>query len=111
MLHNEDVQERAYQEITEIIGNTRLPCLEDQRSLPYVNAIIREVQRFHPVVPLVSHGNSEEDYYDGWRIPKDTWVIANVWSVINISRFANSYVFFTTQQGYLTRQNNLLKPK
>jgi cytochrome P450 len=79
VLRNGHVQERAYQEIIGVVGTHRLPQLEDRKALPYVNAIIQEVQRFHPVVPLVAHGNTEEDHYNGWRIPKKTWVIANIW--------------------------------
>jgi len=47
-----DVQKRAHAEIDSVIGKYRLPAFEDRASLPYVGAIIREVLRWEPIVPL-----------------------------------------------------------
>jgi cytochrome P450 len=35
-----------------VIGSARLPNFEDRASLPYVEAVLREVLRWHPAVPL-----------------------------------------------------------
>lgn len=61
------------------MGTSRLPDLTDRKSLPYINAIIQEIHRFNPAVPLVTHGNSQEDDYNGMRIPKKTWILGNIW--------------------------------
>lgn len=47
-----DVQKCAQAEIDSVIGNDRLPLFEDRESLPYVDAIVREVLRWEPSVPL-----------------------------------------------------------
>ncbi|KAF8830525.1 hypothetical protein HHX47_DHR2001185, partial [Lentinula edodes] len=47
-----DVQNKGQEEIDSVIGKNRLPNLEDRRSLPYVEAIYREVMRLHPPLPL-----------------------------------------------------------
>jgi len=48
-----DVQKHAQAEIDSVIGMDRLfPTFEDRASLPYVEAILREVLRWHPIVPL-----------------------------------------------------------
>lgn len=47
-----DVQNKGQEEIDSVIGTNRLPNLEDRRSLPYVEAIYREVMRLHPPLPL-----------------------------------------------------------
>ncbi|KAJ7223155.1 cytochrome P450 [Mycena pura] len=83
MLRHPEVQERAYREIVSVVGTTRLPDLSDRRALPYVNAIIQEIHRFNPAVPLVTHGNSVEEEYEGMRIPKKTWVMGNVWAMLH----------------------------
>lgn len=49
---NPDVQRKAQAEIDSVIGSDRLPNMNDQDSLPYVNAIIQEVVRWQPVTPL-----------------------------------------------------------
>ena len=45
MLLNPDVQRRAQKEIDSVVGDLRLPCLEDWNNLPYVNALTLEVLR------------------------------------------------------------------
>jgi hypothetical protein len=49
-----DVQVKARREIDELIsgGSPRLPTLVDRPNLPYVNAIVKEVYRWNPSVPL-----------------------------------------------------------
>ena len=47
-----EVQWKAQTEIDEVVGNSRLPDFSDQDALPYVQAVLKEVLRWHPVVPL-----------------------------------------------------------
>jgi cytochrome P450 len=47
-----EVQERAQKEIDAIVGKDRLPGFGDRSSLPYVEAVLRETLRWHPVFPL-----------------------------------------------------------
>lgn len=55
MLQNPDVQRRAQDEIETVIGPTRLPEFIDRDDLPYVDAIVRELYRWHPVASLGEH--------------------------------------------------------
>jgi cytochrome P450 len=47
-----EVQERAQKAIDAIVGTCRLPDFNDRSSLPYVDAVLRETLRWHPVFPL-----------------------------------------------------------
>jgi cytochrome P450 len=47
-----DVQRKAQAEIDQIVGNSRLPIFSDEGALPYVQAIVKEALRWHPVAPL-----------------------------------------------------------
>ena len=47
-----EVQAKAQSEIDRIIGRNRLPRFEDRDSLPYLNALMKEVLRWNLVVPL-----------------------------------------------------------
>ena len=49
-LHPE-VAKKAQQEIDTVIGNERLPTFEDRPHLPYINALVMEVFRWHTVAP------------------------------------------------------------
>lgn len=52
MCQNPDIQAKGRDEIERVIGTDRLPTFEDRQSLPYVEAIYREVMRLHPALPL-----------------------------------------------------------
>ena len=46
-----DVQQQAQEELDRVVGKGRLPEFSDQESLPYVNAVVKELLRWHPVLP------------------------------------------------------------
>ncbi|EAU81806.2 oxidoreductase A;oxidoreductase/cytochrome P450 monooxygenase [Coprinopsis cinerea okayama7 len=79
-----EVQRRAQEEIEAVIGKDRLPTPADCSQLPYVQAIIKEVSRWHTILPLGLPHVSTEDYeYKGYFIPKGTTVLANTWSIMH----------------------------
>lgn len=47
-----DVQSRAHAEIDQVVKCDKMPCLDDKASLLYLYAILREVPRWHPHIPL-----------------------------------------------------------
>ena len=47
-----EVQRRAQEEIDRVIGSDRLPTFADRGSLPYVEAVAKELLRWNPVTPL-----------------------------------------------------------
>ncbi len=47
-----EAQRKAQAEIDDVVGNTRLPVFSDEEELPYVQAVLKEVLRWHPVAPL-----------------------------------------------------------
>ncbi|KAH9849043.1 cytochrome P450 [Lenzites betulinus] len=79
------VQERAQKELDAVIGTfwTRLPTVADRARLPFVNAVVLEVLRWNPAVPLgLAHRLTQDDAYRGWYIQKGTVVWANIWSML-----------------------------
>ncbi|KAH8997178.1 cytochrome P450 [Lactarius hatsudake] len=79
-----EVQRKAQTEIDQLVGNSRLPEFWDQDGLPYVDAVLKEVLRWHPVTPLaVPHKVMESDTYEGYYIPAGSTVIANVWGMLH----------------------------
>ncbi|KAK7438218.1 hypothetical protein VKT23_018149 [Stygiomarasmius scandens] len=46
-----DVQVKAQRELDQVIGPGKLPTFDDRPSLPYVEAVYREVMRWHPALP------------------------------------------------------------
>jgi len=79
-----EAQHNAQAEIDEVIGNTRFPTFADRENLPYVNALCREVLRFHSVVPTgLPHMVMGDDIHAGFFIPKGSLVIANLWNMLH----------------------------
>ena len=77
-----ETQRRAQAELDRVIGPLRLPTIEDEPDMPYVAALIKECLRWKSVTPLgVAHKTTEEDEYRGFRIPKGSVVVSNVWYV------------------------------
>ncbi|KXN86107.1 O-methylsterigmatocystin oxidoreductase [Leucoagaricus sp. SymC.cos] len=76
-----NVQWRAREEIDSVLGGNWVT--HDVRLfLPYVNAMIKEIIRWGPVVPLcLPHQTIEDDGFNGYFIPKDTIVVANIWAM------------------------------
>ncbi|KAJ7672234.1 cytochrome P450 [Mycena polygramma] len=77
-----DVQKKAQQEIDSVVGQARSPHFEDYDSLPYVQALIKEVTRWRCIAPMgVAHSTSQDDTYQGMFIPKGTTVYANIYAM------------------------------
>ncbi|KAK4504360.1 hypothetical protein PRZ48_005276 [Zasmidium cellare] len=80
MSMNPEVQRKAQKEIDRVVGNSRMPTFSDRTNLPYLNAIVMEVQRWHPVVPMgLPHMAGAEDVVEGFRIPKGALFLSNLW--------------------------------
>ena len=69
-LHPE-IQKKAQEEIDRVVGNQRLPSFDDRQSMPYTDAIYREIMRIRPAIPTcIPHASTEDDVYNGYFIPK-----------------------------------------
>ena len=56
MILNPEIAKKGRAEIDAVIGSDRMPTFEDRANLPYINAIVKETIRWHPVAPM---GKSE----------------------------------------------------
>ncbi|KAF8128421.1 cytochrome P450 [Boletus edulis] len=80
-------QAKAQAELDSVIGSGRLPDYNDRHSLPYINAIVKEVLRWNPVAPLgLPHMVTKDDSYDGYFIPAGTTIIGNTWTILHDER-------------------------
>ncbi|KAJ3481079.1 hypothetical protein NLI96_g7909 [Meripilus lineatus] len=90
-----EIQARAHEELDRVIGQERWPTAEDAQSLPYLRAIIKEVQRLHPPFWVPTPHYSTEDFvYNGMYIPKDTVVILDCYTLHhNEERYPDPFTF------------------
>ncbi|KAH6763857.1 hypothetical protein C2S51_015106 [Perilla frutescens var. frutescens] len=74
--------EKAKEELDRVIGRNRWAEEDDFSQLPYINAIMMESMRLHPVTPLLPpHYAIDECKVAGYDISKGTTVIINTFSL------------------------------
>ncbi|KAL2505972.1 Cytochrome [Abeliophyllum distichum] len=84
LLNNPEALMKAQNEIDNYIGNSRLIEDSDLIQLPYLHGIINETLRMYPVDPLIPpHESSEECTVGGFRVPKGTMLLVNLWAIQN----------------------------
>ncbi|KAF8828256.1 hypothetical protein HHX47_DHR4000894 [Lentinula edodes] len=78
------VQRMAQAEVDSVVGKDRLPSFQDRDSLPYIEALVKELYRWLPIVPLaVPHRAMKDNVFQGYYIPKDSLVFVNVWHFLH----------------------------
>ncbi|PPQ91270.1 hypothetical protein CVT25_006213 [Psilocybe cyanescens] len=90
-----DICARAQEELDRVVGRDRWPTIEDEANLPYVRAIIKELQRVHtPFWFATPHYTTEDFSYRGQFIPKDTAIVMNCYTLHhNEIRYPDPYTF------------------
>ncbi|GJE96467.1 cytochrome P450 [Phanerochaete sordida] len=84
MLLFPNVQRKAQAELDEVVGKGRLPDTTDPTALPYTSALIKELLRWCPIIPLATpHMTSKDDWYNGYFIPAGCIAVGNSWSVLH----------------------------
>ncbi|KAI5920501.1 cytochrome P450 [Camillea tinctor] len=95
MMSHPEIQRKAQEEIDRVIGSDRLPSFGDRNSLPYIEAVVKEAFRFHPIAPMgVPHVTTQDDVYNGFLIPEGAIVVQNIWWFLHDpSAYPNPSVF------------------
>ncbi|KDR69223.1 hypothetical protein GALMADRAFT_925136 [Galerina marginata CBS 339.88] len=94
MLHFPEAQRKAQEELDRVLGG-RLPEFSDEADLPYISAVVKEIQRWRPTLPMaVPRCTVEDDVYEGYHIPKGSIVIPNVWAMLHDEeQYPDPYTF------------------
>ncbi|XP_058856165.1 cytochrome P450 2K1-like isoform X2 [Acipenser ruthenus] len=84
MMKYPHIQDKVQEEIESVIGRERPPQVEDRKSMPYMDAVLHEIQRVGNVVPMnLLHETRVDTTFRGYRIPKGTPVIPLLSSVLS----------------------------
>ncbi|XP_025099198.1 LOW QUALITY PROTEIN: cytochrome P450 2F3-like [Pomacea canaliculata] len=84
LLHHPEVQDKCYEEIHRVVGTERVPTIHDRPAMVYLEATILEVLRYADIVPLsLPHCTASHVELSGYTIPKGTFVLPNLESVLH----------------------------
>jgi len=110
MVLHPEVQKKAQDELDTVLANGAMPQFSDRSQLPYIEALTREVVRWHPVSPqAVAHRAMEDNIYFRYFIPKGTLLIGNTWTILHDEKLypdrPHEFVpeRFLDAQGYLDK--------
>jgi cytochrome P450 family 33 len=100
LIKNPEVQQKLHEELDKVIGGDRLVTLTDKSQLPYLNAVIVEIQRVSNILAINLPRRCARDVeLNGYLFKKGTIVVPQI-SVImsdpkvnigNIFKFGSFY--------------------
>ncbi|WOG81803.1 hypothetical protein DCAR_0100954 [Daucus carota subsp. sativus] len=82
LIRHPRAMKKVQKELEQVVGMDKMVEESDLESLEYLNMVIKEAMRLHPVAPLLlPHHSLEDCTVDGFLIPKNSRVIINVWAI------------------------------
>ncbi|KAF1872480.1 hypothetical protein Lal_00016781 [Lupinus albus] len=82
MMYKPEVMKRVQEELEATVGKDNIVEESHIHKLSYLHAVMKEVLRLHPVLPLlVPHCPNETTLVEGYTIPKGSRVFVNVWAI------------------------------
>ena len=82
LIKHPPMMKKVINELEKVVGMERMVEESDLESLEYLNMVVKETLRLHPVVPLlIPHESIEDCTVDGFHIPQKSRVIVNVWAI------------------------------
>jgi cytochrome P450 len=82
LLRHPNATEAATEELDRVVGRGRWVTERDLPELPYVEAVVKETMRLHPVGPLlIPHHAREDTVVGGYDVPAGTRLLVNTWAV------------------------------
>ncbi|XP_077220999.1 flavonoid 3'-monooxygenase CYP75B137-like [Tasmannia lanceolata] len=82
LMTHPEVTEKLQQELETVVGKDDIVEEHHISKLHYLDAVVREILRMHPGLPLlIPHMPSESCQVGGYTIPKGSRVFINVWAI------------------------------
>ena len=82
ILNHPTVLKKLRAEIDAVVGSTRLVNESDAPNLPYLQAIIKEVLRLHPLAPLILSQSAEDCSINSYDLKGQTRILINVYAIV-----------------------------
>ena len=76
------IMKKVQKELENVVGLERMVEELDLKSLEYLDMVLKEAMRLHPVAPLLlPHESLEDCTINGYHIARKSRLIINVWAI------------------------------
>ncbi|KAF5297439.1 hypothetical protein FQR65_LT01370 [Abscondita terminalis] len=83
MLRHQDVQKKAQDVLDATFSKDQPIDYQDHDKVPYIDAVIKEAQRYCPVAPILGpRGNTKTVYFNGYKIPPNSTIFFNLYPTL-----------------------------
>ncbi|XP_044049488.1 cytochrome P450 2D15-like [Siniperca chuatsi] len=111
LMNYPQIQECCQQEIDKVLDGKDQATFEHRHQMPYVQAVIHEIQRMADTVPLsIFHCTTKDTELMGYSIPRGTIIIPNLSSVLNEEgQWKTPHEF--NPENFLNEKGEFVKPE
>ncbi|XP_072483360.1 cytochrome P450 2C44-like isoform X1 [Notamacropus eugenii] len=104
-----EIQAKVHEEIDRVVGSSRRPSMQDRVKMPYVDAVVHEIQRYIDLAPFSLPRSAPQDiHFRNYVIPKGTIIFPSLHSVLRDKKaFPNPYQF--DPENFLDKSGNFRK--
>ncbi|XP_059432123.1 cytochrome P450 71AU50-like [Corylus avellana] len=82
LMKNPQVMKKVQKELEDVVGLERMVEESDLDGLEYLDMVLKETFRLHPIAPLLlPHEATEDCTINGFHIPHKSRVMINVWAI------------------------------
>ncbi|KAH6808201.1 hypothetical protein C2S51_029309 [Perilla frutescens var. frutescens] len=82
LMRNPAVMKKLQQELEWVVGLESMVEESHLDKLEYLECVVKEAMRLHPLAPLlVPHESMEDCELDGFHVPKKSRIMVNVWAI------------------------------
>ncbi|KAL7096922.1 hypothetical protein ACP275_10G110800 [Erythranthe tilingii] len=81
LIRHPQIMNKLQQELDKVVGMGQYIEESHLDKLDYLNFVIKETFRLHPIVPLIGHKTMEDLTVENFHVPKGSSVFVNVWSI------------------------------
>ncbi|KAK8983702.1 hypothetical protein V6N11_009490 [Hibiscus sabdariffa] len=82
LMRHPRVTKKLQKELEDVVGTKRMVEESDLEKLEYLDMVMKESLRLHPVGPLlIPHAAREDCTVNGFHIPKNARIFINIWAI------------------------------